>query len=303
VNKAWIEKHIEYLDSVLGGTQFPVFEQLDDFYRKAQNQSRLNELLSDLCKHVGLNSVPEIEVVSDSDIPVLDLQSGSQYFNRTIHSAADIETSSTRKAKIRLGVTQLYRPRNVGRIIAHEITHDFMRFRRIKPSKDFENEMLTDLTAIYVGFGKLLLNGAVDQPVEEITKPIHISKDSLPYLGQPLLCYAYYKCQKLKTASRSKIFDRIEGHYTNTWIKSFKFFDGRKPGIWTQIVAGLRGIQVAPLLDGTEIWDSSWRIDPNRYRIIACIGCSEKLKIPKTELKMTVTCPHCKKEFKVALRS
>ncbi|MDD3633193.1 MAG: hypothetical protein PHW38_05335 [Candidatus Cloacimonetes bacterium] len=47
--------------------------------------------------------------------------------------------------------------------LSHEITHKYMQIHAIScgtgPLSEYENEILTDITTIFLGFGKLLLNG------------------------------------------------------------------------------------------------------------------------------------------------
>ena len=47
-------------------------------------------------------------------------------------------------------------------VLAHECTHHFLLSRHIELKGDIPNELLTDLTTIYLGFGKYLYNGYRD---------------------------------------------------------------------------------------------------------------------------------------------
>jgi len=49
-------------------------------------------------------------------------------------------------------------------ILAHESTHNYLDYYRIKKNSVYENEILTDIAAVYIGFGNLLLKGY--QPIE-----------------------------------------------------------------------------------------------------------------------------------------
>jgi hypothetical protein len=48
-------------------------------------------------------------------------------------------------------------------VLAHEITHKYMQINAIScgtgPLHEYENEILTDITSIFLGLGKLMLNG------------------------------------------------------------------------------------------------------------------------------------------------
>jgi DNA-directed RNA polymerase subunit RPC12/RpoP len=50
-------------------------------------------------------------------------------------------------------------------ILAHEITHEYLYINNISFSNKYENEILTDIAAIFFGFGKLMLNGSENEDV------------------------------------------------------------------------------------------------------------------------------------------
>ena len=43
--------------------------------------------------------------------------------------------------------------------LAHEITHKYLHINNIEFVNEYENEVLTDITAVFLGLGKLMLNG------------------------------------------------------------------------------------------------------------------------------------------------
>lgn len=55
--------------------------------------------------------------------------------------------------------------------LAHEITHKYLQINAIScgtgPFYEYENEVLTDIAAVFLGLGKLLLNGYEDQNVRQ----------------------------------------------------------------------------------------------------------------------------------------
>ena len=54
-------------------------------------------------------------------------------------------------------------------VLAHEICHKLLQRSGISLGRglleDYENEILTDITSVFVGLGKLMLNGAETQPM------------------------------------------------------------------------------------------------------------------------------------------
>jgi len=70
---------------------------------------------------------------------------------------------------------------SVGGILAHELTHALLFSRGVSLVDSNENEFFTDLTAVFVGLGKLLLNGYLDEG------------GGLGYLSPELIAYCLKK--------------------------------------------------------------------------------------------------------------
>lgn len=305
MNKEWIKQNLGWLEQNLKGRLVSniihEFQPTEGFYSRLFQASEFNCILRQLCLHAGLSIVPAIEVVGDSDIPVLDLQTGSRYFEKVIDSAGVFRLKTPFSTKIRIGISQLYRVYNVGQILAHEVAHHFLSSKFIRPPKEDENEMFTDLAAIYIGFGKLIINGAVNQPPELVVKPILLSKEGSLYLGYPLLSYAYYLCQIKRGVKNSSLYQFVKGPCAG-FVKSFNFYEDRKLTMWAKFLAVLFSIPKLPDTNGIQLLRDAWRVDERRYRIVKCAGCNAGLKIPKTGKMLSVTCPKCRKEFKVGIR-
>ena len=50
-------------------------------------------------------------------------------------------------------------PDVVGAILCHEICHKWLQINGIKSSTERDNEILTDIATVFLGFGKIMLNG------------------------------------------------------------------------------------------------------------------------------------------------
>jgi hypothetical protein len=301
MNETWVEKNLDYLNQKLNRNIFKEFEPTPLFYFSISDATDLHDALHQLCSHIGITIIPEIEIVGDSDIPVLDLQKGTKYFEKVIDSAGDIKSTSSYTAKIRIGVHQLYRAYNIGQVLSHEVTHHFLHLKNITPIKENENEMFTDLAAIHIGFGKLTVNGASDKPNDYVSEPIHFSEQGIPYLGYPLLAYAYFYSQTQKGARKSSLLEFTNGPCVN-FIKSFYFYKNPKLTKLQRFWESLSRIPKLPDTDGTKIIKEAGRLDESIFRIVKCIGCGIDLRIPKTDKILMITCPECKKVFKVGIK-
>tara|TARA_Y100001934_G_C12108887_1_gene657536 strand:+ start:260 stop:853 length:594 start_codon:yes stop_codon:yes gene_type:complete len=86
-------------------------------------------------------------------------------------------------------------------ILAHELAHQYLHTHYIEESDNLENERLTDVCAVYIGFGKLLLNGYFFEekrllslgkellPTKEDTSPL---KNWRSYIGRFAKCAKFH---------------------------------------------------------------------------------------------------------------
>lgn len=303
MDQEWVKKSLGQLKEKVPNwlIQIKEFEPTYDFYSRLSAHKSIPGIVQEICSNIGLQVSPTIEIVGDSDVTTLDFNTGRRFDEKEINSAADIRSTSFVSMKIRIGVHQISGPRNLGHILAHESAHHFMSVANIHAESDFENEMLTDLTAVYIGFGKLMLNGAQEDTMEIITKPIHLSDQGIPYLGYPLLTYAYLVCQKERGHSQEQIFTNLNDPCAS-YLRSFEFYSRRKNTFWNKIARFFLDIEEAPDCNGRVICEEALRLNPNKHNIVRCISCNISLRIPKSNKKLRVTCPKCKKSFTVIPR-
>jgi hypothetical protein len=101
--------------------------------------------------------------------------------------AGQISLGGTR-SHIQIPLFYAGRPDALGAILAHELTHEAIAQEQIKFASIEELEQMTDLSAIALGLGKLILNGTVIELWEEIG-----DTESLGYLEKDKRIYAYIR--------------------------------------------------------------------------------------------------------------
>lgn len=96
--------------------------------------------------------------------------------------------------------------------LAHELTHKYLHVRRLSCGNpienEYENEILTDITAVYLGFGKLMLNGSeCERKWEEKTHKGTVSNtESLNsgYLSLKQFAFVYYLVCRMRKIGKSE---------------------------------------------------------------------------------------------------
>lgn len=114
-------------------------------------------------------------------------------------------------------------------ILAHEITHEYLYFNNISFSNKYENEILTDIAAIFLGFGKLMLNGSEN---EDIWKNYYFGgsttitdKLGIGYLDRSKLALVYLLVCSMRNISEKK-------YMSNLSNKSIQLLEESKRDYW-----------------------------------------------------------------------
>jgi len=199
VSKKWIDEKMAYLSANLGiykpdATRDFFFEPTGGFYGFiAQGRiDALNEAMRMLSDHISSRTAPVIE----------DWGSSVDYLSTTDHDfSSDDEVPGLIKyvgphhSRIKLGFTNKHSPFVLGAILAHELTHHYLFNRGVVYDDIDENERLTDLATVYLGLGKLTLNG-----YEPVTWKVKRKEGEVTYK---------YKVGYLTSKDMAMIFERV----------------------------------------------------------------------------------------------
>jgi len=144
------------------------FEPTEDIYRKLESgdESALQYVASSIAKHIGVTFIPTVKY--DWGLKMEPEEAGQ------IRSGSYLPY-------IQIPFFYVGKKYMLGGILAHEMTHALLYSRGISLEDSKENELLTDLTAVFVGLGKLLLNGYLDEG------------GGLGYLSPDLIAYCFKK--------------------------------------------------------------------------------------------------------------
>ena len=131
-----------------------------------------------MAQHVHLSPVPSISYEWGLTMG-LDIAGQLEYSNRIRH--------------VQIPFHYLGKKHGLGAVLAHELTHVVLFSQGLVLSDISENEMLTDLAAVYIGFGKLMLNGLFVPANGPGTKAT-----LLGYLPFDLIVYSYQTVNKMR---------------------------------------------------------------------------------------------------------
>ncbi|MEM3473763.1 MAG: hypothetical protein QW735_04155 [archaeon] len=154
MNRKWIEEQLNFLfarfkDYYPSSRNF-FFEPTQETYvgLESGDEKDLNFVVSKISQHIGLSEAP------------LAKYDWSIKLGYHIAGQAIID----RKNQINIVRVPFKFVGNyyaIGSIIAHEMSHFFLFSKELVLNDEVENEKLTDLMSVFLGLGKLMLNGKV----------------------------------------------------------------------------------------------------------------------------------------------
>jgi hypothetical protein len=174
-------------------------------------------------------------------------------------------------------------------ILAHEVAHIFLYQAGIRLEPTFHNEVLTDTTAVFLGCGPAILNGAsrttttsgnviTGQVITTSTKKYgYLSVDEFGYVQARR--DAYFRLQPSRLVSRG--------------LPRWGYCAGRRR---------FKSQQAAPPFAPASIFTRALRalrfrnhLDASADRKIsfACSFCSQSLRVPRLGKQLSVHCPTC----------
>lgn len=176
--KEWVDEKLQVLSLKLkyfkpNSDDF-FFEPTEKIYEKLESGDEydLRYVAREIARHIGIISIPTITY--DWGLKMEPEVAGQIKGLSQMHH-------------IQIPFFYVGKKYEVGGILAHEMTHALLYSKGISLEDQNENEVFTDLAAIFIGLGKLLLNGYVCEGYV------------LGYLSPELIAY----CHEKVSASRS----------------------------------------------------------------------------------------------------
>jgi hypothetical protein len=310
----WINKQFLTLSSKIGvyklhaGEDF-FFEPTPGFYGFISQGTTdvLNKAMHMLANHIGYSHCPIIE---DWEGPINPIVTMDYDYASTDEPPGLIKYNGPYRSRIQICITNKHSPLTIGAILAHELTHYYLFNKEISLPEENENERFTDLATIYLGLGKLTLNGyepiswKINRSGKEITYTYRFG-----YLTVNEMAVILYHFCKFRNISLEKAKENLStksqellNRVAVTYNIEKKDIDGRErkkirrnkiKDRFKKIVHWFYRKDNVKSYSVSEISESFGA----RFAIIICAKCNKKMRVPIKENALRVTCPDCENKF------
>ena len=156
-------------------------------------------------------------------------------------------------------------------VLAHEVTHNYLYHHHVTAPEQFDSEILTDLAAIYLGFGSLILHGYA---------PSSAISCRLGYIDVSTIRSAILQASLLREWSVEEI------------VREFPWFESHR--YYFQLHLLPRIISKASVQSRSKR-EANQKI--SEKRVVPCDACGQKLRVPKKATSLKVKCPKCGSSF------
>ena len=268
---------------------------------KFKNTIAINNHIITLYKSIGVPLIPDFKtnMVIDNgnfynDIVILTQNIARQIANQFGLSITKVVVTFVHnlgvpgKVELSAGnvffieVDEMYKSNTnfISAILAHEIAHIYLFKHRINISDTFQNEVLTDTTAAFLGCANLILNSSYEEfSCENNKTTVH----SFGYISQYEVAYILAKRDFLlqQNSSGAMVYGR-----------SKEFFDAGR----TYFLKSLG----RPYIKRSTLGNLAYQLKSSLKAcsmVFRCICCEQQLRIPENNKTLSVSCPICNNQL------
>ena len=203
--------------------------------------------------------------------------------NPALKTLACVEVRSANEIFIEYNYKGRLNQAELWAVMAHEVAHIFLNRLGLSFADRLQNEILTDTTAIYLGFGRYYLSA---QRTEFRSHPLETKKTTIiKTLGYISSAEMGYILSQRDHVMKECSYKRIESDIGRAGYRSGnKFFK--------------KELRERPYIRRNILDQFLQRIRPvsgnKRGRItFPCIVCKRLIRIPELNKSLSVKCPHC----------
>jgi hypothetical protein len=198
--KRWVEERLRWLTKAFGLhilLERPVVLPTPEFFPDPYDASKksVRVLFQRVCEYMGVDPDDvELQFFNDTRASAMAALDPSIGFSAGLWEGSE---GPWQRGTVRVEMSTLDRPADLIGTMAHELAHQRLLGEGRAAADAFDNELLTDLTAVYHGFGVFLANnprksvGEVgDWPGTRLKRPEYLSE---PMTGYALAHIAWFR--------------------------------------------------------------------------------------------------------------
>lgn len=192
--KKWVESRLQWLSRQFGLhilLERPILLPTPEFFPdpwESESEESARLLFNRVCDYMGVDEEDvELEIFDDRESYQRSMIDPTAGFAAGTWSPGE---EAWHKGLVRLERSSLHRPGDLIAILAHELSHQRLLGENRIDDDAFDNELLTDLTAIYHGFGVFLANHQTKRSLGEIETWPGTSLRKPEYISEPIAGYA-----------------------------------------------------------------------------------------------------------------
>ncbi len=192
VAKEWVESRLRWLSKQFGLhilLERPIILPTPEFFPDPWDGSprAVRLMFARVCSYMGID--PE-----SIKLELFDDPTPTSYYSLNPEAGFAAATWSPaerfgQRNKVRVERGGVYRPADLVGTMAHELSHELLLGEKRLDPESFDNELLTDLTAIYHGFGVFLANNP-RKSTGELSRWPGTTLHRPEYLSEPMIGYA-----------------------------------------------------------------------------------------------------------------
>lgn len=184
MDRVWVDQWVKTLGDRLGKAKWIFFEPTSQFYARLAtgDDADLQAATAEIGRHLELIVCPSVTYEWGLRIKP--------------EVAGQIRIASGLRSLVQIPLFYVGKPLALGGILAHELMHEFLAGKAVVCDTTDELEQLTDLACIFVGLGKLVLNGTITD-----LQPSTGKSRMVGYLSPELKVYAFRRVNEIHCIS------------------------------------------------------------------------------------------------------
>lgn len=271
----WIDEQLSFIITkmcYIRPKNLFLFDDSNDFYKNLTSSSKLGDIYSPITLtgeqydglrkvirkirlHLNIKKVPRIKI--------------STNFNQKNTAASVKEVND--EIIINIDFSKIYSEEQLAAVLCHEFTHYYLRKYSIFKNDKNENEMLTEIASVYLGFGKIILKGYMPHSKTKFLPKINkkqIIENTLGYFNIEQIADVYVRlCWFYEIPKKEAIYGlnkKIRKLVLKKYNKNKKYYKFNKN-------------------------------HPKKI-IMCCKSCKQNLRFPHLKKDLKLICPNCNNE-------